>query len=413
MANDSGKTKLLIIPALTGFATLLIGIGIGRFGYPPLIPSIIKSQWFSVSQADYLGAANFTGYVVGSAFAAWLNRYIRSISLIRLALIAAILSFVLCAYPLSFFTYFLLRLVAGISGGIVMVLTAPTIFHHIHGEKKGVLGGIIFSGVGIGIAFSGTVIPHLVTFGLKTTWFVFALTSLVLMLLFWIGWPEGSNEKHSVEHYSNKTVKKSIWSKAMVFLLVSYVCSAVGFVPYVVFWVDFVSRGLHMGIQKGNYFWVLLGLSAALGPLITGYMADKVGFGKSIRISLFMEGIGVMMPIISTADWSLAISSILVGSLALGISSLAAGRVTELVLPGLQKKAWSMMTIGFSATNAITAYFLSFLFSLNGSYDLLFEIGAIALLIGSLVDFYSSKTTVAVNLDVKHSLHPEEMETEI
>lgn len=102
-----------------------------------------------------------------------------------------------------------------------------------------------------------------------------------------------------------------------------------------------------------------------------------------------------MMPIFSTAVWSLAISSIFVGSCALGISSLAAGRITELVAPQLQKKVWGWMTIAFSVTHALTAYILSYLFSVTGSYYLLFEIGAITLIIGSILDFFSSRQTVA------------------
>lgn len=389
------KAPGIILPAMTGFIALLIGNGLGRFGYPPLIPSLVGQRWFSVPQADYLGAANLTGYIMGSAFAAWINRFVPSVNLIRISLLTATISFVCCAFPLNFPVYFLLRLIAGLAGGVIMVLTAPTIFRHTPTAKKGMLSGIIFSGVGIGIAIAGTLIPILVQQGLAITWISFAVLSLVLTLAFWNGWPNGSNEKHTIEISLTHGTKQSIWSRTVVLLLISYACNAVGFVPHTVFWVDFISRGLHMGIGRGTQFWVLLGLSAAIGPVISGLMADKFGFGKSIRISLLIKGIGVMMPIFSTAVWSLAISSIFVGSCALGISSLAAGRITELVAPQLQKKVWGWMTIAFSVTHALIAYILSYLFSVTGSYYLLFEIGAITLIIGSILDFFSSRQTVA------------------
>lgn len=389
------KCPGIILPAMTGFIALLIGNGLGRFGYPPLIPALVSQKWFSVVQADYLGAANLTGYIIGAALAAWINRFVPSVNLIRTALLAVTISFLGCAFPLSFQVYFLIRLIAGIAGGIIMVLTAPTIFKHTPTAKKGMLSGIIFSGVGIGIALAGTLIPILVKQGLAFTWISFAVISLVLTLAFWNRWPKGSNEKHTPEVYATNGTKQSIWSRAVVLLVISYACNAVGFVPHTVFWVDFISRGLHMGIDRGTQFWVLLGLSAAIGPVISGLMADKLGFGKSIRISLLFKGIGVIMPVFSTALWSLAISSIFVGSFALGISSLAAGRITELVAPNLQKKVWSWMTIIFSVTHALTAYILSYLFSVTGSYYLLFEIGAITLIIGSIMDFFSSRQKVA------------------
>jgi len=377
---------------LTGFVTLLISNGIGRFGYPPLIPALVDQNWFTVAQADYLGAANLTGYIIGSMAGTFLNRYIGSVTLIRTMLLLIVASFVICAFPLAYPLYFTDRLLAGFGGGVIMVLTAPTIFKHTASERKGLVGGIIFSGVGIGIALAGTLIPFLVRQGLERTWFVFAAIAFALTLLVWRGWPQGSNEKHVPAAPGNKSSgTKLLWSGAIIFLILSYACNAVGFVPHTVFWVDFVSTGLHRGIEHATRFWVLLGLAAALGPVLTGIVADKIGFAKSIRISLLVKAVGVILPLASTATWSLALSSVFVGSLALGISSLAAGRTAELAGPTHQKQVWSSMTVVFSITHAATAYLLSFIFSRAHSYILLFEIGAATLLAGSILDYLSSR----------------------
>lgn len=389
--------RSILIPALTGFVILLISNGIGRFGYPPLIPALVDAKWFSVAQADYLGAANLTGYILGSVFGTRLNRYIPSVTLIRAMLLVTAASFILCAFPLTFVLYFFVRLLAGLAGGVIMVITAPTIFKHTPASRKGLVGGIIFSGVGIGIALAGTLIPFLVKQGLKATWFTFGGIAILLTLLVWRGWPQGSNEKHPREIAVGSGNKPVLWSGTIVFLLISYACNAVGFVPHTVFWVDFISRGLNRGIEQGTRFWILLGIAAAIGPVITGFIADKIGFAKSIRISLLVKAAGVVLPLVSTASWSLALSSIFVGSLALGISSLASGRTTELVAHSRQKQVWSMMTIAFSITHAATAYILSFLFSVRHSYYLLFEIGAATLLVGSILDYMASKMNPGPN----------------
>ncbi|WP_418887115.1 YbfB/YjiJ family MFS transporter [Galbibacter orientalis] len=115
-----------------------------------------------------------------------------------------------------------------------------------------------------------------------------------------------------------------------------------------------VSSSLKLGIEKGTQLWLLLGIAAALGSLLTGYIADKIGFAKSIRISLLIKAIGVILPLMSTSIWNLAASSVFVGSLALGISSLAAGRTGELVSQSHQKKVWSYMTVTYSVAHALT-----------------------------------------------------------
>jgi hypothetical protein len=51
---------------LAGLCALLVGIGLARFAYTPLIPALIDAQWFSAAQAAYLGAANLAGYLAGA-----------------------------------------------------------------------------------------------------------------------------------------------------------------------------------------------------------------------------------------------------------------------------------------------------------------------------------------------------------
>src|SRR5690348_632874 len=47
-------------------AASLVGIGLARFAYSPLIPAVIGAGWFTPGEAAYLGAANLAGYFVGA-----------------------------------------------------------------------------------------------------------------------------------------------------------------------------------------------------------------------------------------------------------------------------------------------------------------------------------------------------------
>lgn len=109
--------------------------------------------------------------------------------------------------------------------------------------------------------------------------------------------------------------------------------------------------------------------------------------------------IGVALPVFSTSRGFLALSSVLLGSMALGITSLVAGRVSELVAISEQKRVWSWMTTAFSIAYAAGAWGFSFLFARTSSYKELFVIGATSLLAGSLLD--------AVGSCMTHTHHPE------
>ena len=43
---------------------LLIGMGLGRFSYTPMVPVLIEVGYLSESEAGYIGALNLGGYVI-------------------------------------------------------------------------------------------------------------------------------------------------------------------------------------------------------------------------------------------------------------------------------------------------------------------------------------------------------------
>ena len=55
--------------SIAGSATLLVGMGIGRFSYTPLIPALVESGALSASEAGYVGAFNLAGYLIGALVA--------------------------------------------------------------------------------------------------------------------------------------------------------------------------------------------------------------------------------------------------------------------------------------------------------------------------------------------------------
>ena len=56
----------LWLPIFAGLCASLVSIGLARFAYTPLIPSLIQAHWFSANDVVYLGAANLVGYLIGA-----------------------------------------------------------------------------------------------------------------------------------------------------------------------------------------------------------------------------------------------------------------------------------------------------------------------------------------------------------
>jgi predicted MFS family arabinose efflux permease len=148
-----------------------------------------------------------------------------------------------------------------------------------------------------------------------------------------------------------------------------------------IFLVDFVARGLGQGVVVGSEFWVAFGLSATVGPIFAGHLADRIGFRAALRTAFVLEIIAIMVPALNVTSrpWLFA-SSIIIGAFVTGTVTLVLGRIHELLPhhPSEQKAAWSV---------AVAAYGFSFIFARSGGdYQILFIIGAVAMTLALAID---------------------------
>src|SRR3954462_650862 len=170
---------------LAALSANLVGIGLARFGYTPLIPALITAGWFRPSAAVYLGAANLAGYLAGALGARWLAARTGAATTLRTAMALTAASLFACAFPLGFDWFFVWRFISGGTGGVLMALAAPVVMPIIPADRRGLAGGAIFTGVGLGIAASGTLVPALMQWGLPETWLGPGAPALALTALAW------------------------------------------------------------------------------------------------------------------------------------------------------------------------------------------------------------------------------------
>jgi predicted MFS family arabinose efflux permease len=327
-------------------------------------------------------------------------------------MVLATLAFFACSLPVSFIWFFLWRFVSGVSGGALMVLAATSILPFVLPSRRGLASGVIFTGVGLGVAASGTLVPMLLQLGLTQTWLGLGLLSLLLTILAWSSWPPaqpastasgsapavapvdtalnlnhlagGADDPMGMNTTPSRPITAGTGSRGLYMLYLVYGLNAVGLVAHMVFLVDYVARGLGWGVTTGSFFWVIYGLGAVAGPLCIGAVADRIGYALTLRGALVLQLLMVILPILSTAPILLGISSFVVGAFTPGIVPLVLGRLREMLphSPTEQKTAWSRATTSFALMQAAAAYAMSFVFAhSDGQYLLLFMLAAAALAI--------------------------------
>ena len=374
--------------ALAGAAASLVGIGLARFAYTPLLPAIISAHWFSASGATYLGAANLAGYLLGVMLAALLARFIPAPIVLRAMMAATTLSLAACAWPVNFAWFFAWRLLSGVAGGAMMILAAPTVLPHVPPARRGLVSGIIFVGVGLGIAASGTLVPVMLRYGLTFTWIGLAAICLVLTIAAWGGWPAAP----ALAAAGHAHVPRPRHTHTLTGLYMEYGLCAVGLVPHMLFLVVFIARGLGQGLNSGARYWVVFGIGAVIGPLMTGNLADRAGHALALRLIYVIQAAATLLPALNHGTPCLIVSSAIMGALTPGVVPVVLGRVFELTggHGAAQKTAWSTATTCFATIQAASAYVMSYLLAHTGNYRLLFTLGAGAMVLALLVNLLAA-----------------------
>lgn len=385
-----------LFATLAGLCGSLVAIGLARFAYTPLIPSLIQAHWFTSSQAVTLGAANFAGYLAGALIGRPLASALSNRTALRMLMAVVTAAFFACAFPLSVSWFFAWRLLSGISGGAIMVLVATSILPHIPAARRGFVSGMIFLGLGLGIAASGTLIPQLLHFGLQTTWIGLGVVALALTAVSWFGWPSTNPAAPVVPADAHHGARRH--GLTLRVLYAQYAANALGIVPAMVLLVDYVARGLGHGAAVGAHYWVLYGLAAIVGPVISGNVADRIGFGKAYRVALFLQAIAVALLALSDSAWALVTATVILGVFTAGIVPLVLGRIHELVPHDHteQRASWSRATTAFALFQALGGYGYSYLFShSHNDYVLIFTCGATSLAVAFVADLVTSRVSAA------------------
>ncbi|MGV8996779.1 MAG: YbfB/YjiJ family MFS transporter [Parvibaculaceae bacterium] len=375
---------------IAGLSGSLVGIGLARFAYTPLIPPLIEAHWFSASDVVALSAANFAGYLAGALLGRSIATQLGNRTTLRLMMLVATATFFASAYPLSLSWYFIWRFLSGLSGGAIMVLAATTILPHIPPARRGFVSGMVFLGLGVGIAASGTLVPELLHYGLRDTWFALGALAVALTAISWFGWPATNPPQPDA---ATQVTISSRQNLSLYLLYAQYAAIALGIVPAMVLLVNYIALGLSWGSAFGARYWVIYGLGAITGPVLTGKAIDHIGASHAYRIGIIAQIAATFIMVTSTNLIALGVATATFGFVTPALVTLTLSRIHD-ILPydhNAQRTAWSNATTAFALFQMLGGYFYAWLFAhTTGNYKLIFTIAAASTTLALLINLYSA-----------------------
>jgi predicted MFS family arabinose efflux permease len=366
--------------AVAGAATLMVGMGIGRFSYAPLVPALIQNDALSAAQAGYVGAFNLAGYLAGALVTPALRARYREAAILKVCLWLSLVCLAASILPWGFAWLVFWRFLVGCTVAVMMIGALALVTRAAPPERLGRATGIVFTGVGVGILFAGSMVPILLGSGLATAWAGLAVLGAIGVVVGHWGW-SGTDAPPAPAPAGRAPL-----TSQTVRLVGGQAMFSIGMVPYSIYAVDHAVRGLGHDIAFGGLIWALFGLGALTGTLLWGRLADRIGFGAGLSVIFAVLAVAVAMPVVWPVPAVLVISAYVFGTQP-GLSAMASGRAHQVVGAAHMPLVWRWMVLGAGAGQVVGGYGLVMVYNATLSHTPVFLIGAAAMACGSMLAF--------------------------
>ena len=171
--------------AVSGMLTLAVAQGIGRFAFTPMLPIMQSEAGLTLTAGSWLASANYIGYLAGALSAIWLRAKAGTVVRWSLLAIAALTAAMATTHDQT--AWLLLRGGAGLVSAWAMVFASAWTMHALAELNAGRLAGIVFGGVGLGIALAGMlcIVFLRFAFSLAEDWVALGAVALALTAICW------------------------------------------------------------------------------------------------------------------------------------------------------------------------------------------------------------------------------------
>lgn len=293
-------------------------MGISRFGFTPIIPLMQRDIGVTEWDTAVMASANYLGYLIGAYISRkrWVGSHLRS--WLGGGIAGSII--LLLAMPLTLNTLLmsLLRLLSGFLSAVLFVAASSVTL----GQGRSDWAGYLYSGVGIGIAFTGIFVPIFdAAGGWTTSWQGLALGGSAFGIVAWYSLSKvtcpGSKNPERL-HASRCFVRDYQW----YVLLISYGLEGIGYIITATFIVQMIKAMPELS-HIANQSWVLIGLAAAPSTYLWAQIAKRINIKASLMLAFGMQALGILLPIILPNQLSTLAGGALFGGTFMGITSLS------------------------------------------------------------------------------------------
>jgi predicted MFS family arabinose efflux permease len=389
--SDSHNDLLTAIELALAPAVVL---GLARFAYALLLPSMRSQLALSLGQAGALNSANAAGYLVGALSSDTLALRLGTRRVFLWSLGSTTATLFLTAASKSVLLLIVLRGLSG-AGGALAFITGAALASQIgvRGGRATVVLSTYFAGGGLGIVISGLLVPLLLSVtgasaGWRLGWILLGALGVAAFFPALIGARRCEEPPQRPSHDRHWPARR------FLALLSSYGLFGLGYIAYITFIVAYIKdRGAHT--TEVTVFWVVLGISSILSVVIWSAPIARLRRAHSTTLILLVVTVGAALPVVSRYPFVAYLSAILFGGSFLAVVT----SVTSVARHSLPKHHWSeaiaTLTVAFAVGQIVGPVLTGVISEGSAGLSVGLLVSASLLLLASIVALFQSDKPTA------------------
>jgi MFS family permease len=282
-------------------------MGIGRFAFTPILPMMQEDRGLTVQHGAWIASANYLGYLLGALWT--MVQRPAPAPAIRLSLLAASIATLAMAYADSLAPWLVLRFIAGVASAWALVNVSTWCFEALAQLRRPALNGVVFAGVGAGVAIAGLLCLLLLVRGAGShdAWLACGVLGLAITFIVWPVLGRGGRAADPAVRAEYR------WSGDAMRLVACYGAYGFGYIVPATF-IPAMARQLIPDPVVFGWAWPLFGAAAVASTLLAGWLARWLSNRAIWMASALVMAAGVLAPLVVPGLAGILLSALLVGS---------------------------------------------------------------------------------------------------
>ena len=345
---------------LAGILSIIISLGVARFAFTSLLPSILN-DFLQFTSAGILASLNFVGYLLGAIFTIFLKGISRKVRYFRLGIFLSIVTTFILSVTTNEIVWFISRTFAGFGSALLFLIGSSLVMLKLNLQNKTKAMGIHFSGIGFAIVISELIAQYVLKIGTwQEVWLI--LSTFALFISFYVVYIL-SFDKEVMVNAPQPKVSKSIFSTYVILLILAYFTEGVGFVVQGTFLPDIINS--LDGVEGyGNLGWLIVGVAGIPSSILWMRLAQRYNVLNIIMIAMALQIVGILIPTWTNNIYFNLFSGVLYGGTFIGLVTLfmnLAGQIAKdnpVILMGSMTTAYGIGQVSAPLYSvSLTAYF--------------------------------------------------------